>query len=136
MGIFSKKQQRKLIDDIEPSAKWLVFAMETSGYHLDFTVESLKEIDRFFDEQNTPDGIISKNRGQILFAIGCYVGEVIIRNFGGVWLTDDSDPYGEVNISVQTNSGTIMQPVQRCMKRYANGTEDSIYAYVYVLTAK
>lgn len=140
MGLFSKQnsqpQQHRLADDIEPSIKWLIVAMASSDYHLDLTIESLKEIDRFFDEQNTPNGILSKNKGSILFAMGCYVGEVIIRNFGGVWLTDDSDPQGEINIAVKTDNGSIMFPVQRCIKRFQNGAEDSIYAYVYVLKAK
>lgn len=140
MGLFSKKklqpQEHKLMDDIEPSAKWFIVAMASSGYRLDMTMETLKEIDRFFDEQNTPDGILSNGKGRILFAMGCYIGEMIIRNFGGVWLTDDSDPQGEINIAVKTDGGAIMFPVQRCIKRFQNGAEDSIYAYVYVLTAK
>lgn len=60
----------------------------------------------------------------------------IIRNFGSIWLIDDSDPQGEINIAVKMDNGTIMFPVQRCIKRFQNGAEDSIYAYVYVLKAK
>lgn len=96
----------------------------------------MKEIDRFFDEQNTPDGIINRNRGQILFALGAYIGEVIISAYGGEWLTDDNDPQGEVNIAVKLKNGSIIFPVQRAMKRYQNGKEDSIYDYGYVLGEK
>ena len=139
-NFFGKKQSEieaqpvnKLIDDNKPSAQWIIMAMVSSGYHVDFTLESMKEIDRFFDEQNKPDGILSKNRGTILFSIGCYIGETIIRNFGGSWIADDNDPQGEINIAVKTSDGTLLFPVQRCMKRYQNGMEDSIYAYVYAL---
>ena len=139
-NIFGKKQPAaeqqpasKLINDIKSSTQWIVMAMLSSGYQVDFTVESMKEIDRFFDEQNKPDGILSKNRGTILFSIGCYIGETIIKHFGGFWITDDNDPQGEMNIAVKTADGTLLFPVQRCMKQYQNGMEDSIYAYVYVL---
>lgn len=141
-GLFGKKQPapvqqpNKLLADIRASTEWIYVAMNSSGYMVDFTVESLKEIDRFFDEQNKPDGILSKNRGAILFSIGCYIGETIINNIGGVWITDDNDPQGEMNIAVKLQSGTTLFPVQRCMKRYQNGMEDSIYAYVYALQVK
>lgn len=122
-----------LLQDIMTSKDWVAKALNSSNYAADFSMGSLKEIDRFFDEQNTPDGIINRNRGQILFALGAYIGEVIISAYGGEWLTDDSDPQGEVNIAVKLKDGSIIFPVQRAMKRYANGKEDSIYDYGFVL---
>ncbi len=141
--LFGKKQPAanpqpvsKLIDDIKPSAQWIVMAMTSSGYKVDFTIDSMKEIDRFFDEQNNPNGILANNRGTILFSIGCYIGETIIKNFGGCWITDDNDPQGEINMAVKMTDGTVLFPVQRCMKRFMNGAEDGIYAYVYVLSTR
>ncbi len=93
----------------------------------------MKEVDRFFDEQNTPDGILSNNRGQILFALASYIGETVIKLYGGKWVIDEDDPNNEINMAVQTSSGTVLWPTNRCMRRYTNGAEDSIYAYVYVL---
>ena len=93
----------------------------------------MKEVDRFFDEQNTPDGILSKNRGQILFALASYIGETVIKLYGGKWVIDEDDPNNEVNMAVQTSSGTVLWPAKRCMKRYTNGAEDSIHDYIYVL---
>ena len=126
--------QNSLLNDIGEMSEWVVKALNFSGYKADYSLESMKEIDRFFDEQNNPNGILNQNRGQILFALGSYVGETVIRLYGGKWITDDNDPQGEINIAVETNDGTTLWPVQRCMKRYSNGTEDSIYAYVYALS--
>ena len=126
--------QSSLLDDIGAMSEWVVKALNFSGYKADYSLESMKEIDRFFDEQNSPNGIINQNRGQILFALGSYVGKTVIRLDGGKWITDDNDPQGEINIAVETNNGTTLWPVQRCMKRYSNGAEDSIYAYVYALS--
>ena len=139
MGILNKlfsSQKPTLLQDIMTSKDWIAMALNSSNYAADFSINSFKEIDRFFDEQNMPDGILSRNRGQILFALGAYIGEVIISVCGGEWLTDDNDPQGEVNIAVRLKNGTIIFPVQRAMKRYMNGKEDSIYDYGYILSEK
>lgn len=141
MGIFGKKKQplapqlpqRTLAEDIPIAADWVVKALNSSGYRADYTLESMKELDRFFDEQNRPGGILSQNRGQILFALGAYVGQTAIRLWGGRWLTDDSDPEGEINIAVELPGGTRFWPVVRCMKRCKLGPEESLYAYLLAM---
>lgn len=129
----SSHQKPTLLQDIMTSKDWISKALNSSNYAADFSIDSLKEIDRFFDEQNTPDGLLNRNRGQILFALGSYIGEVIISAYGGEWITDDNDPQGEINIAVKLKDGSIIFPVQRAMKRYKNGKEDSIYDYGIVL---
>lgn len=123
-----------LAEDIPKAAEWVVNALNVSGYKADYTLESMKEVDRFFDEQSGPEGILAKNnRGWILFSLGSYVGQTVIRLHGGRWITDDDDPEGEINVAVETADGVTMWPVIRCMKRYRNGSEDSVYALVYSL---
>lgn len=125
-----------LLQDIYSSSEWVANALSISGYKADYSLESMKEIDRFFDEQNSPSGILSKNRGQILFALGSYIGQTIIQLYGGKWVTDDNDPEGEINIAVNLNDDLTLWPVIRCMKRYTNGPNDSIYTYVQVLKSR
>ena len=91
---------------------------------------------RFFDEQSSETGLISQNRGAILFSLGAYVGETAIKLYGGEWITDDNDPQGEINISVRIGNGTVIWPVIRCMKRYQQGSEESVYAYLFVLAGR
>ena len=140
MGIFNKKKpspapapKTTLAQDIPVAAAWVVKALNSSGYRADYTLESMKELDRFFDEQSGPGGILSQNRGQILFGLGSYVGETAIRLWGGKWLTDDSDPEGEANIAVELDSGVRFWPVVRCMKRCRLGPEESLYAYLLAM---
>ena len=102
--MFFKKKKRNLIDDLELASKWVAKALNSSNYQADYSVESLKEIDRFFKEENRPDGILSKNVGQILFSLGAYVGDVFIKEFGGKWV-----------------------PVVSCMKSYQDCQENSLY---------
>jgi hypothetical protein len=133
---FLKRKKPILSEDIKTSSEWLIKAMNLSGYRLDLSIKSLKEIDRFFadnldDELHQPkkDSVLSRNTGAKLFAIGSYVGETIINDYGGQWVTDDNDPYGEINIAVRLNDNSLIWPVQRVMGRCFMGVENNIYVY-------
>ena len=133
MGLFGrlrKKRQPTLLGDISKAEDWLVRDMNATGYPLDGTIESFRELDRFFDEQSRPGGVLADGKpGSKLFAVGSYMGQVFVRRLGGVWETDDADPMGEVNIAVRLADSSRCWPVQRAMKRLQNGPEDSLYAY-------
>ncbi len=133
----SSSAEPTLMDDIPVAADWIVAALNSSGYVVDYSLESLKEVDRFFDEQSGPDGILQRHGvGRILFAIGSYVGQVAIKCCGGHWVTDDTDPQGEINIEVVLADGTHMWPAQRAIKRYQLGSEESMYAYLLAASGK
>ena len=131
-----EKPGRTLAEDIPVAADWVANALNSSGYRADYTLESMKELDRFFDQQSGPGGILSRNRGQILFGLGAYVGQTAIRLYGGSWQTDDNDPEGEVIIAVELENGTRIWPVVRCMKRCKLVAEESLFAYLMVLGEK
>ena len=124
----------KVERDALASAEQISRALSQSGYKADFSLESLKQVDRFFEEQVSngqpkPGGLLSQQLGARLFAIGAYVGEVIRRQNGGEWQGDDNDPQAEINIAVRLKTGVILWPVQRVMKRFKNGAEDGIWVY-------
>jgi hypothetical protein len=123
-----------LVEDIRTAADWIAKALSSSGYRADFSITSLKEVDRFFDEhskngQAVSGGLLSEQLGSRMFALGGYVGEVIRRTHGGHWQANDKDPEGEINIALVLPTGGLIWPVQRVMKRFKNGAEDDIYAY-------
>lgn len=124
----------KVVADTKASAEWIAKALSTSGYKADFSLESLKEVDRFFDDQ-APNGhpkqggLLASDVGTRLFALGSYVGEVIRRASGGEWEGDDRDPQAELKIALKLKSGTTLWPVQRIVKRFKNSNEDGIYVY-------
>ncbi len=137
MGLLDKLRKKgppALLEDIPKAEAWLVQNMNAAGYPLDCTIESFRELDRFFDEQSRPGGLLADGKpGSKLFAVGSYMGQVFVRRLGGVWETGDSDPAGEVNIAVRLPDGSLVWPVQRAMKRLRNGAEDGLYAYGRVL---
>lgn len=127
---FLNKNHPTLLQDIYTHSDWIIKALNSSGYAVDYSVDSMKEIDRFIDEQNLPGGLIERNRGQIIFALGAFIGQTTIKLYGGEWITDDNDPRGELEIAVKLPNGFLMWPVQKCIKRIQLGQEESIYSYV------
>ena len=106
----------------------------SSGYKADFSVASLKEVDRFFDDQAPEgrpkaDGLLSQDLGARLFSVGSYVGEVLRRRAGGAWRGDDNDPEAEINIALVLPDGSVLWPVQRVMKRFELGPDESVFVY-------
>jgi hypothetical protein len=137
LALFGRKK-KSVIEDALTAAEWIAAALTSSGYVADFSPSSLWEVDRFFDEnivegQPRPDGLLARDLGARLFAIGAYTGEVIRRSGGGEWSADDADPRAEINIELHLPDGQIIWPIQRVMKRYANGPEDAIAPYAAAL---
>ena len=127
---FLNKNHPTLLQDIYTHSDWIIKALNSSGYAVDYSIDSMKEIDRFIDEQNLPGGLIERNRGQIIFALGAFIGQTPIKLYGGEWITDDNAPRGELEIAVKLPNGFLMWPVQKCIKRIQLGQEESIYSYV------
>jgi hypothetical protein len=123
-----------LKEDIRIAADWIAGALVSSGYRADFSPSSLWAIERFFEVNSregsaTRGGLLEQDLGKRLFGIGSYIGEVVRRALGGEWVTDDSDPEGEINAELLLPGGIRCWPVQRAMKRLKLGAEDSVVAW-------
>jgi hypothetical protein len=129
-----------LKEDINEQADWIVKAFAEDNLQLDYSISSFIEIDKFFIKNTVggkakPRGRLSKNLGGIIFSIGAYIGNTIIKNVpGSFWETDDAAAGGEIDVIVKLPKEVIIWPVQRVMKRFKNGSEDSIYVYGYEIT--
>ncbi|MEH0580204.1 hypothetical protein [Streptomyces sp. B21-108] len=123
-----------LLDDIHTSARWVADALNSSGYEADFTPRSLRDVERFMAEHSdhgdaVTGALLATDLGPRLFALGAYVGETIRQNLGGRWVTSDDVPNAEMNIALHLPDGSTIWPVQRVIKRFRNGPEDSIAFY-------
>lgn len=130
----ARKSDSKIIKDVKAAAEWVAQAFQASGYKADFSPESFKEIERFFDEHSEegsarPGGLLSEDTGLRLFAIGSYIGETLRRNIGGKWEGRDDDPEAEINVQLILPDGTVLWPIQQVIKRFKTGKEESIVAY-------
>lgn len=107
---------------------------------LDYTIQSFVAIDVFFDKHSDAGvpveyGRLSTNTGLILFSLGSYVGQTIIKNIkNSVWQIDENNPGSGVNASVKLSRGSVIFPIERIIKRFQNGAEESIQAYGYLIT--
>ncbi len=122
---------RRLHDDIPVAAQWIANALQSSGYSADFTPKSISEVERFFREQTkdgkpVSGGLLAQDLGPRLFALGCYCGEVLRKELGGHWQTDDNDPEGEINAALESASGVTCWPMQRVMKRLRSSEDDLV----------
>lgn len=123
-----------IVEDAFKAAEWISTALISSGYQADFSPHSLTEVDRFFEDHSLngeaiPGGLLSEDLGMRLFALGSYVGEVIRRSRGGDWRGDDENPRAEIELELHLSNGTICWPIQKTMKRFREGGEDSLGAY-------
>ena len=130
-----------LKEDIKTQSNWIVKAFAADKFKLDYTIDSIIEVDRFFEENmigskpRKGGRLAKKGYGSILFSIGSYVGETIIKNIkGSQWITNDRDPQGELNVSLKLPNDVEIWPIQKVMKRFQNGNEDAIYPYVHAVT--
>ncbi len=137
----AQPSREPIVRDAQEAADWISEALTSSGYEADFSIASAKELDRFYDDQMAgpgtpkPGGLLAEDRGPRLFALGAYIGELIRRNSDGwEWVPANDDPDDELNLSLR-HGDEVIWPMQRAVKRYRNGGEDGIAAYVASVVA-
>jgi hypothetical protein len=60
-------------------ADWIAAALTSSGYAADFSPSSLREVERFFEDQSADGklrrgGLLAEDTSKRVFAIGAYTG--------------------------------------------------------------
>lgn len=104
------------------------------GLELDFSIPSLSVVDgllgRFHDAGDDPDLM-----AETLFQFGAYVGEVIVRQHGGSWVTvPQGHPMGKGwQPLVEIEGGRLLNPIGKSFKRVRNGAGDSIPSFYHLL---
>jgi hypothetical protein len=73
--IMANAAEPQIVRDAVEAAEWMAKALSSSGYKADFTLHSLKEVDRFVDDQvpgGNPKrgGLLSDHLGARIFALG------------------------------------------------------------------
>jgi len=126
-----------LLEDIAIASGSALNALNASGYNVEMNEGAFKELDRFFQEQMDdvihqplPGGILADETGKRLFMLATLIGDIAIYRFGGVWLTDDNDPQGDMNIAVRLNNGNTLKPVYLLLRRMQDGPTINIQQIV------
>jgi hypothetical protein len=110
---------------------------------LDYSEESIQEVENictmlyndipksFFKRliKQTPS---EETIVQMSKMLGGYIGEVMIKHYGGSWDIEDFMNQGN---TILVNIGELKTfPVSKVYKRLKNGPEDNVYYYYHVMT--
>ena len=106
----------------------VAIAKKVDGTNLDYSVQSLKSVDRIVLGMRKDETKPEQVQG-ILFILGAYVGEVIVRNTKGAQWTNppmEIVAAGMDVMGVTTRTGVFINPIGKVHKLLLNGEEDSV----------
>ena len=121
----------------EIAALFVPWVEQTYGAKLDYGVYSLKQVDGILDDLRKDQKF--EDLQPLLFSMGCYVGEVLVRQAGGRWRPAEDVGMGVAAISpiaIEMPDGRGCNPVGRVYKRFQKGREDSLASFYQAMTGE
>ena len=119
----------------EIAALFVPWVEQTYAAKFDYGVYSLKQVDGILDDLRKDQKF--EDLQPLLFSMGCYVGEVLVRRGRGRWRLAEEvgmDAVASSPIVVAMPDGRGCNPVGKVYKRFQNGPEDSIAAFFQFMT--
>lgn len=103
-----------------------------AGVTLDYSIGSLKEIDRVLYQLHA-EGATPSSVPDMVFCMGCYVGEAMRRKYGGEWVEPRADiPLGPFPL-LRYGNGSHCAPIGKAFKCLQNGAGDSVHYFSGVM---
>lgn len=109
-------------------------ANERMGACLDFSPASLSQADTLIDEARNA-GAPMDAVGEFLFELGCYLGQVLVKNAGSTWVFaagTEMAPHAVFPLILRLKDGTHAQPIPKAFKRFIEGPEQSLHEFYRV----
>ena len=103
-------------------------AQEGFGIHLNYSVESIKQVERILGDVHRDYKSTHSEEGLqgIALEFGAYIVKVIEQHFGSAeWQRNDAS-FGEDTFPLQWRGSTLF-PVGWCMKRILDGAGDNVW---------
>lgn len=114
-------------------------ARNSMAVELDYSAESLRQVDEMVLGFRN-EGQTAQTMNETIFLLGCYLGEVIVRNHGGVWKRAEETAFGAYAepgmLVIEMPNGIIWNPIGKAFKLLENGEEDSLAFFIGVVGAK
>jgi hypothetical protein len=105
---------------------------------LDYSVASLRVVDFLID--GLRKGGADRDRArETLFGLGAYVGEVLVRRAGAVWVDFDAQEraYFGQPVGVRMPDGRVWNPLGKVHNRFdAGGPEESLHTFYLTLPGR
>ena len=101
---------------------------------LDFTPATLEALDTII-ENTRLGGCKVSEMTYFMIGFGCYLGEVIVRNIGGVWQSTSDiltkAKYEEELVLLLESKGVLLNPLGKVHKRLRIGPDESVEAFYH-----
>lgn len=117
------------------AAAFVAQVTDRSRLPLDYSVGSLRIVD-FLVEGLRKGGAPRERIHETLLGLGAYVGEVLVRRAGAVWVDFDADQraYFGQSVGVRMPDGRVWNPLGKVLNRFeARGPEDSLQTFYLTL---
>lgn len=108
-------------------------ALKVSGINLDYSPASLHHVDAILDGFRKPGSDVM---AETIFVFGCYLGEVMVRNAGYVWVdtpTDLARHLGALTVH-HPDTDSHANPISKAFKRVDYGEPDNLTYFYRVFT--
>ena len=105
---------------------------------LDYTSESLRVVDDILGHMHQ-GGAAMERMAELLFAFGCYVGEVFVHQERGRWCRAEGTPLEEgagFPLILQLGPERYCNPIGKVFKRLAVGAEHGLWRFYAGLTPR
>lgn len=108
-------------DELQRASNWISNFLMREGYHLDYTIESLLEIDKFLKEKINLV-LQNDNNRNLIFSISAYIGEVFIMRFNGHWEVSHTIDLDDETVAISFKNYDTIYPlniiVELMQKKY------------------
>jgi hypothetical protein len=127
-------------DNIGDYAETFVRQMKQKGVLLDYSEESLAFLEELTAQSDTELRLASlpeAHRNLLVFYHGCYLGEVMARNLGGVWRFDAANWADSSLVFAYGSGGIQVFPFLKFWQRITETPQDhNLVTYYQGLKAK
>ncbi|WP_258573825.1 hypothetical protein [Streptomyces sp. KM273126] len=116
------------------AAGFVVRLTERNRLPLDYSVASLRVVD-FLVDGLRKGGVDRERVAGALFGLGAYVGEVLVRRAGAVWVDFDAEQraYFGQPAGVRMPDGRVWNPLGKVVNRFEVGREESLQTFYLLL---
>jgi enoyl-[acyl-carrier-protein] reductase (NADH) len=94
-----------------------------SQLNLDYDTKSIKFIEEFIERQK--NNFDSEQRQGLINSLGSFVGQCIIKNYGGYWQVDNDTQ----TVCIAFDDKNKIFPFAKTARQFENGLEDSVYSF-------
>ena len=128
MKIELQLQNSEQVSDIVERV--VLFSEKLNDSEMDFSALSLRRLDQLLDEYRDV-GVDADQHIVELFQLGCYLGEVFVRNSGARWVAvnEDSRHFFNWTIYLVLPSGRYVDPVEAIYHRMNSAIGECVASY-------